>query len=657
MNLAEQFSAYGRWREAAAEVVARLGNWLASNEMGDAQAGPRLQHLLERLREDRLTVAFVAEFSRGKSELINAIFFAGHGDRVLPSSAGRTTMCPTELCWRPGDRPELRLLPIRSRARRATVGELRLERAAWQVVPLVPEATAELRQALARVGETERVAPDEALALGFAIDPGGEKGLRPGPDGRVEIPAWRHAIVHLPHPLLAQGLVVLDTPGLNAIGAEPELTLSLLPSAHAVLFVLAADTGVTHSDLAMWRDYVEAGGRGGRLVVLNKIDGLWDGLRAEGQIEAELCRQVKAVAETLAVDAGSVFPVSAQKALVARVGGDEVLLARSRLPALERALSAGLLPARRQVVRADACAETDAALRQARALLDGRLAALRAQLHELDELRGRNRRVIEYMLRKIESEKAEFELGLQKYHAVRSVFSDLSNSLLARLGMDGLRDETRRTREAMLEAAFSAGLRAAMERFFTSVRGRLNRAAEQIGEIVRMLEAMHRRFSVEHGLRLDAPEALSIRRYEDELDQLEAAYRRQINSTLSLVTTEKHALTQRFFDTVALQARRIFQLANRDVEQWLRAAMGPLEAQVREYRQQLRHRLDGVKRVHEATGTLDERLDELKADERSVLRQLDELARLERTIAAVLGEAGPHAVGEGEVAIHPLQAA
>ena len=64
------------------------------------------------------------------------------------------------------------------------------------------------------------------------------------------MPAWRHALINYPHPLLRQGLVVLDTPGLNAIGAEPELTLSLLPTAHATVFILGADTGVTKSD---WR--------------------------------------------------------------------------------------------------------------------------------------------------------------------------------------------------------------------------------------------------------------------------------------------------------------------------------------------------------------------------------------------------------------------
>ena len=70
------------------------------------------------------------------------------------------------------------------------------------------------------------------------------------------MPAWRHALINYPHPLLKRGLVVLDTPGLNAIGAEPELTLGLLPSAHATVFILGADTGVTKSDLAIWRDHL-----------------------------------------------------------------------------------------------------------------------------------------------------------------------------------------------------------------------------------------------------------------------------------------------------------------------------------------------------------------------------------------------------------------
>ena len=64
-NLTEQFSAYSRWRSNTGEAVARLRTWLARNDVGDAQCDLRLQYLLERLQDDKLTVAFVAEFSRG----------------------------------------------------------------------------------------------------------------------------------------------------------------------------------------------------------------------------------------------------------------------------------------------------------------------------------------------------------------------------------------------------------------------------------------------------------------------------------------------------------------------------------------------------------------------------------------------------------------
>ena len=650
-NLTEQFSAYSRWRSNTGEAVARLRTWLARNDVGDAQCDLRLQYLLERLHDDKLTVAFVAEFSRGKSELINAIFFGDHGDRILPSSAGRTTMCPTELQWSKGATPELRLLPIRTRARQTPVSEFKRYREEWTIDSLAAVDAPSLQRALARVGETERVSTQDAEMLGFAIDLAGEQGIKPGADGLVEIPRWRHAVIQFPHPLLEQGLVVLDTPGLNAIGAEPELTLSMLPNAHAVLFILAADTGVTQSDLAIWRNYVQGGGarQRGRLVVLNKIDGLWDGLREEAQIDLEIGRQVDSVAETLGVDRGVVFPVSAQKGLVARIQDDAPLLERSRIPALERALSDDLLPTKQEIVREDTLAETREVSAQTRALLEARLSGLREQLQELTDLRGKNQSVIEYMMRKIRSEKEEFEQGLQKYYAVRSVFSNLTNSLLNHMGLDALRDETRRTREAMLESTFTRGLRDAMEGYFRTLRANLQRSTSEIGEITRMLEAMYKRFSVEHGLKLSPPTGFSTLRYETELDRLEATFNRQINTALTLVTTEKHALTQKFFETVAMQARRTFEVANQDVEQWLRAVMSPLETQVREYQIQLKRRLESVKRIHEATDTLENRVDELKQGESGVQALIAELDALQDGVAEALGVVAGEIAERGEV--------
>lgn len=635
--LAEHFSAYTQWRGAVASGIGELRKWLQENEIGDAQSDLRLQYLLDRLREDKLIVAFVAEFSRGKSELINAVFFAGYGNRILPSSAGRTTMCPTELQWKEGDKPEIRLLPIESRKTNASITELKRYPEEWQVRTLDTTSAESLQAALAQVGETRMASTAEAEELGFPIDESGDHGIRPDAAGKVEIPLWRHAVIQFPHPLLEQGLVILDTPGLNAIGAEPELTLNLLPNAHAVLFILAADTGVTQSDLAVWREHVNAGRRQrGRIVALNKIDGLWDGLRSEADIEREIAGQVASVAATLEIEPDQVYPVSAQKGLVAKVNDDAELLERSRLLQLERALSTELLPTKRDIVRDNTYGDVTDIVGRSRELLNARLSGLQEQLQELTDLRGKNQNVIEYMMRKVRSEKNEFEQGLQKYYAVRSVFSSLSNNLFGHLGLDALRDETRRTREAMLDAAFSRGLREAMKGFFLHLRGNLKKSTDEIGEISKMLDAMYKRFTVEHGLKLAAPTAFSTLRYEKEIERLEAAFNSQFNTVLTIVTTEKHTLTQKFFETVAVEARRTFEVANRDAEQWLRAVMAPLETQVREYQLQLKRRLESVKRIHQATDTLEDRVRELQQAEELFVRQLGQLDGLARRIERAL---------------------
>src|SRR5664279_4661651 len=92
-DLAARFEAYSDWRRRLSLRVSGLHDWLQQQDLADAQVDLRVQQLLERLHQDKLIVAFVAEFSRGKSELINAIFFADFGQRLLPSAAGRTTMC------------------------------------------------------------------------------------------------------------------------------------------------------------------------------------------------------------------------------------------------------------------------------------------------------------------------------------------------------------------------------------------------------------------------------------------------------------------------------------------------------------------------------------------------------------------------------------
>ncbi|MBN9424420.1 MAG: GTPase [Candidatus Accumulibacter sp. 66-26] len=640
MTLAQQFAAYSAWRTQLAAGIESFRGWLAEHDLDDAQTELRLGQLLEKLREDRLHVAFVAEFSRGKSELINAIFFADYGNRMLPSSAGRTTMCPTELMYDPARPPSIELLPIQTREANTSISEYKRFPDEWKVVALDVDSPEAMQQALRHVSEVARVDRATAERLGFIAGEEESAAFRVAEDGLVDVPRWRHAIINFPHPLLQQGLVILDTPGLNAIGTEPELTLSLLPNAHAVLFLLAADTGVTQSDLTIWREHIgtPGGRKKGRMVVLNKIDGLWDELKTPEEIDAEIAKQADTCAWTLDLPASQIFPVSAQKALVAKINDDLPLLRRSRLPELEHALSAELIPAKQEIVRDNSDAEFSDLYARMRGLLDTRLAGLREQLTELNELRGKNKGVVEYMMGKVRTEKEEFEAGLQRYYAVRSVFSQLTNNLFAHLGLDSLRSLTHSTREAMLEATFSKTLSDSMKNFFRVARENLGKSNGEINEILAMLEAIYKKFAVEHGLKLGTPTGFSLIRYEKEIDRLEQWCDTHLNTMFQLLTHQKANVTQKFFEEVAVQVRRAFERANRDAEAWLKAVMAPMETQVREHQIQLKRRLESIKRIHQATETLEERIGELTHVEDGLVADVGSLEEIGRSVRATLGQ-------------------
>src|SRR5665213_2240577 len=279
-DLAMRFEAYADWRRRLSAAISSLHEWLTQQDLADAQVDLKVQQLLERLHQDKLVVAFVAEFSRGKSELINAIFFAEFGQRLLPSSAGRTTMCPTELLYDAGRPPSIRLLPIETRLKDATVAEFKNYADEWVTIALDLASADRMSEVLSRVSQVKTVPVELARKYGL-FDDGDDliASFDRKEEGTIDIPCWRHAVINFPHPLLEQGLVILDTPGLNAIGTEPELTLNLIPNAHAVLFILAADTGVTKSDIEVWRKHIGGPRKQGRIVVLNKIDSMWDELK------------------------------------------------------------------------------------------------------------------------------------------------------------------------------------------------------------------------------------------------------------------------------------------------------------------------------------------------------------------------------------------
>ncbi len=134
----------------------------------------------------------------------------------------------------------------------------------------------------------------------------------------------------------------------------------------------------------------------------------------------------------------------------------------------------------------------------------------------------------------------------------------------------------------------------------------------------------------------------NLLRYEKELERLEQWCNTHLNTMFQLLTHEKGNVTQKFFEEVAVQVRRAFEHANRDVEIWLKAVMAPMETQVREHQIQLKRRLESIKRIHQATDTLEDRIGELNHMEAALLAQIDTLQTLGNDLQALL-----HPQGEG----------
>lgn len=619
----EQFDQLGTWRREFGLRLKLLAEWMKDNELLDAAVDERLRRLGTQVRSDKVMVAFVAEFSRGKSEMINAVFFAGYGRRIMPASAGRTTMCPTEMGYDADVPPCLRLLPIETRLQPQALMEWRMVPEKWTRIDLDVNNPQQLASALEKVAETRKVTQDEARALGFWHNQAPDDNPLLDSEGMVEVPKWRHALINIAHPLLKQGLVILDTPGLNAIGAEPELTVSLIPQAHAVVFILGADTGVTKSDLAIWREHLitESGDTDSRLVVLNKIDTLWDDLSSPAQIQAQIDRQKVSTAEILGIPQDRVIAVSAQKGLVAKVTDDDELLQRSCLPVLEDALGRGMMGKRQRILsEAMASGITDLRAETGR-VINIRKRDLTEQMMELKGLQGKNAAVIKHMRTRISQEQAEFDLGGAKIHAVRSVHLKLLREVFGILGSTALKKEMAQLTATLLQKGLKLGVKRAYGETFDRLRANLQRVQTLCGEIQSMLAASFRQLNGEHGFSLQAPTEPQMAQYLTDLDMVERSHVQYlgIGNAFKLAQPE---FADRLVRALSTRLRGIHETALGDVELWSKSAAAQLDAQLRERRRNFSRRIEAIDRIQQAAGGLEDRIQDVDQQE-AALSQIE----------------------------------
>ncbi len=620
----QQLNAYSRWKEDTKRQISTYRDWLAAHDMSSPEDDLRIYEIIDALESDNITIGFAAEFSRGKTELINAIFFANYKRRLLPSSAGRTTMCPTELFYdAKADKPYIRMLPIETRLDDTSISEFKQDPDHWINIDLDIDSPQAMAEAFQEIIKTKPVPVDNAIRLGLYSHE--EQKKAEVPPVSIEIPMWRHVMISFPHPLLKQGLVILDTPGLNAMGTEPELTMDMLPNAQAVIFVLAADTGATKSDMEIWNTHAQSfrgNHQTGLIIVLNKIDTLWDELQDEAAVQRNIDKQCRDTADILGVEASSVYPVTAQKGLLARVKNDDALLQKSGLLALEATLSEEVLPAKQHLVRNNITSRIGAMIETTKGVLTQRLDEIQTQMDELRSLSGKSADVLMETMQKLRMEQGIYQKDVENFQTSRHVLKRQLIALVESLGLDALDHLIAKTRAEMVDSWTTVGMKAGMKTFFDGARDTMTHVNHQTEKSNAIVQSIYDRFRDEHGFSDLNPTLFATASYTRELDQL---YKKAEEFRTSSVTTmtEQSFVVKKFFVSMVSHARNIFFRANQDAEDWAGSVMRPLAARIKERKQQLEKRLANLQKIKDSREKLVENIAQLEAQSEDLMQQLD----------------------------------
>lgn len=627
--LQKKLDSYSNWRHDLLTELEAYKSWLDDEDLLEGEDELRVLELIESLKSDKIVLALVAEFSRGKTELINSIFFADYKKRLLPSSVGRTTMCPTEIRYDEKEPPFIQLLPIETRKSSLTIDEYKEAAVNWSRTELDIDSPEQMTEALLQLIETKEISEQEAKELGFPPHT-----LDIKENNKLQVPVWRHAVINYPHPLLKSGLVILDTPGLNALGTEPELTLNMLPMAHTIMFILAADTGVTRSDMDIWRNHITLSlnpREQNVMAVLNKIDTMWDDLHDDSFTQANIRRQIEETSRILDIDEDLVVPVSAQKGLIAKIKNDRLMLNRSGLPKLEDKLSVDLIDKKQSLIQKKVQRELGVMVKSTRDVYLSRLNTLVKERHEILNLRGQSKSILVTLSEQLQSQSKQLSQAMDDYHKTVRIMNDQAKRLRQHLSSKNIDFMIGASRISMQETWNTFGLKRGMADFFDQAENRLSEVNSGAVKLSELVDRIYKEFKTRHNLEMNVPPEFDIEPFIEDFMHLRMDGE-QFRDSMMLVVTEQHYVIKRFFITMASRARRILDETNYALRAWSKAILQPISTQIEEHKEQIGRRLSNIEKLKTNHNNLEQRVTAIEED----LAELrDKTMTLQRILARI----------------------
>lgn len=307
------------------ELFSRAGNDLVIQQQ-------RLAEIESRLERSRFHLAVLGQFKRGKSTFINALL----GEKLLPSAVIPLTSVPTYISWSP--LRTIKVAYLSGKSEEFTVAD-----------------TQQAGEILSHYVTEEN-----------------------NPFNRYKVASVE---VGYPSPLLQNGVVLIDTPGIGStLDHNTEATMNFIPQCDAAFFLVSADPPITRVELEFLKS-VQA-----RVVhlffIMNKVDYLSSSEQQEAvAFLSKVLQEQLEIAEDIPI-----YPVSAKKAMEARLVEKAGLLEESGMAAVEDNLINFLLKQKTQTLNL-------ALVRKARDVVSD--AVMRLQLEQkslnlpLDDLENR----------------------------------------------------------------------------------------------------------------------------------------------------------------------------------------------------------------------------------------------------------------------------
>jgi hypothetical protein len=629
--ITERLAELQSWRYGVDAQISRVAAFLRTFDFFTANLEAAFNDAHAQVAKERVTIAFVAERSSGKSELINGLFFADLGRRLLPSGPGKSTRCVTEIRFNRDEKTGLKLLPIDSRESPKRLAELVGDESQWRIINFDADNPDSIARALTALSETKRISLTDAVGWGLH----GEGVAVPVGDSQaalVDVPRWRYAVVNFPHPLLDAGLVIIDTPGIASLSLEPEFARERLPNADALLMVLDITKGVGQSDLAVWRGHLGSArsfreraiaqnsdeSKQVRMVVLNRIDALevasgTDPLETSRELLREIDRRVRDAADLLRVDPIRVIALSARQGLMGKLSNDSDQAIKSRLYQLEVNLAASL-PRDRQVALTKSVISTlSNALEAAQALLDGQRFDTLVGLNRLSMLREKNEKLMHSVLSQAGARHDRIDLALKEVRAIKPVQAKLGEELAAIVDVNVARNDADHIKTAIAKSLLSANTVESVRKYFTAVAERLAETELKIEQIRELFKGVGEKMRDEFALGKYEVHPFPTQRFHTELQKAREKSDAEFTRTSNLMVRRGGSLAEQFEVLVVSRVMQIFTIASRESGSWMRGLYISIEQPLLEIRDQVQQRVAGIEQIKSAELDLAERIAELQA--------------------------------------------